>query len=196
MLSRAMEATIHVYTFKEGLLSKLAHDLRLTVSRFEITVRGTEVTGRFEVGSLRIDGAMKDGRLDRNELSESDRHKIRDNLLNDVLRARDHPEVRFSGRTTAREPPFPVQGELTVGGVTRPLSVLLIKRGERLEADMELVPSQFAIKPFRALGGTLRVQDRVRITVAASAEWLAHGDELNPAVELVWTASARPSVAR
>ena len=100
-----MEATIHVYSFKEGLLSKLAHDLRLTVSRFEVTVRGTEVTGRFEVGSLRIDGAMKDGRLDKSELGESDRHKIRDNLLNDVLRARDHPEVRFSGRTTAREPP-------------------------------------------------------------------------------------------
>lgn len=188
-----MDATIHVYTFKEGLLSKLAHDLRLSLGRFEITVRGTEVSGRFEVGSLRIDGAMKDGRLDRNELSESDKQKIRDTLLNDVLRARDYPDVRFQGRTSAREPPFPVQGELVLCGVTRPLATLLIARGERLEAEIELVPSQFGIKPFRALGGTLRVQDRVRINVAAGAEWLTHGEELNPAVELAWTASTRPS---
>lgn len=191
-----MEATIHVYTFKEGLLSKLAHDLRLTLGAFEINVRGTEVQGRFDAASLRVDGAMKDGRLDRSELSESDRQKIRDNLLRDVLRARDYPEARFTGQTTSREPPFPIQGELTLCGVTKPLSLLLIVRNDRLVADVEFAPSQWGIKPFRALGGTLRVQDRIRLAIDAGAEWLAHNPELNPAVQLVWTPASRPSVVR
>lgn len=190
-----MEATIHVYTYKEGLLSKLAHDLRFTAGRFEIAARGTELTARIDVSSLRVDGSIKDGRLDRNELSESDRQKIRDNML-DVLCARDHAEVRFVGRTSSREPPFAVEGDLSVRGVTRPLSFLLLVRDDRLLADIELTPSHFGIKPFRALGGALRVQDRVRIAIDASAAWLAHTPELNAAVELVWTPTARPSLVR
>ena len=186
-----MEATIHVYTFKEGLLSKLAHDLRLSVGRFEIGARGTEVQGRFEVDSLRVDGAVKEGRLDRGELDESARQKIRDNMLKDVLRARDYGEVRFSGQTSSREPPYTVQGELTMCGVTKPLSLLLLLRNDRLVGDVEIAPSQWGIRPYRALGGTLRVQDRVRIAIDASAEWLMHSEELNPAVQLVWTPAAR-----
>jgi hypothetical protein len=191
-----MEANIHVYTFKEGLLSKLAHDLRLSVGRFEISARGTEVSARFEVPSLRVDGAMKDGRLSRSELSESDKQKIQDTLQRDVLRAREHGEVRFTGRTSSREPPFALEGELTLCGVARPISFLLLMRGDRLVADIDISPTVWGIKPFRALGGTLRLQDRVRVAIDASAEWLSHSAELNPAVQLVWTATTRPSVVR
>lgn len=188
-----MDATIHLYTFKEGLLSRLAHDLRITATRFAIGALGTELSARIEVEGLRVDGAIKDGRLDRNELSEGDRQKIRDNMLRDVLRASDYPEVRFSGRTKGREPPFSIEGELTLCGVTRPLSFLLLVRDERLRGEVELTPTSWGIKPFRALGGTLRVQDRVRVAIEASGEWLAHGAELNPAVKLEWT-PARSSV--
>lgn len=181
-----MDATIHIYTFKEGLLSKLAHDLRLTLTRFTIDARGTEISARFEPGSLRIDGAMKDGKLDRAELSESDRQKIHDNIMRDVLRASEFGEIRFVGRTSSREPPFTISGDLTMCGATHPVSLMLLLRGQRLVADVEIVPSVWGVKPFRALGGTLRVQDRVIVRIDASAEWLSHGAELNPAVQLVW----------
>ena len=185
-----MDATIHIYTYKEGLLSKLAHDLRLTVTRFEIDARGTEVTASLQAGSVRVDGVMKDGRLLRDQLSPSDLGKIRDNMLRDVLRAGEHPEVRFVGRTASREPPFALSGELTLGGSTQPFATMLTLRGERLVGDAEIVPSQWGIKPFRALGGTLRVQDRVRLRIDASAEFLQHAGELNPAVQLVWQPAA------
>jgi hypothetical protein len=192
-----MDAAIYIYTFKEGLLSKLAHDLRLSVGRFEISARGTELSARFEPSSLRIDGVVKDGKLDRSLPSESDKKKIRDNLLGDVLRTGDYADVRFVGRTSSREPPFTIAGDLTLCGVTRPISVLLMVRNERLVGELELVPSQWGIKPFRALGGTLKVQDRVRVAVHASADWLASGAELNPSVQLVWTPSpSRPSVMK
>jgi YceI-like domain len=192
-----MDASITLYTFKEGLLSKLAHDLRLSVTRFEIRARGTEISARFEARSLRIDGVMKDGKLALGEPSEGDRRKIQDNLLGDVLRASDYGEIKFAGRTPSREPPFAIDGELTLCGVTRPLRAMLVLRGERLEGELELVPSQWGIKPFRALGGTLKVQDRVKVAIQASADWLVSGQELNPSVELVWTPNgSKPSVLR
>lgn len=191
-----MDAAIYIYTFKEGLLSKLAHDLRLTLARFEISARGTEVSARFEAGSLVVDGAMKGGKLERGDLSESDRKKIRETLQGDVLHTRDHAEARFVGRSASREPPFTLEGDLTLCGVTRPLSLMLLVRDERLVGEVEIVPSLWGIKPFRALGGTLRVQDRVVVRVDASAEWLRHGAELNPAVQLVWKPGAKGSVAR
>jgi len=192
-----MDAAIYIYTFKEGLLSKLAHDLRLSVQRFEISARGTEVSAHFAPGSLHIDGVMKDGKLLRNEPSESDRRKIRDNVLHDVLRAADYGDVRFEGRASSRESPFTVVGDLTMCGVTRPLSVLLMVRGARIVGELELTPSQWGIKPFRALGGTLKVQDRIRIAVHANAEFLGAGDELNPAVQLVWQPNpTRPTLIK
>jgi hypothetical protein len=192
-----MDAAIYIYTFKEGLLSKLAHDLRLTVTRFGITARGTEIDARFEPASLRVDGVMRGGKLERGEPSESDRSKIRDNVLRDVLRTSEFPEVRFSGRASSREPPFTVSGELTLCGVSKPISVLLIVRAGRLEGELELKPSEWGIKPFRALGGTLKVQDRIRVAVHANADWLATGADLNPAVQLVWSPSnGRVSMSR
>ena len=192
-----MDASILIYTYKEGLLSKLAHDLRLSATRFEISARGTEIEARFEPASLRIDGVMRDGRLERGEPSENDRAKIKDNLLRDVLRAQEFPEVRFVGRAASREPPFAVSGELTLCGVSKPISLMLVVHGQRMEAELEIVPSLWGIKPFRALGGTLKVQDRIRIVVQADASWLVSGAELNPAVQLVFRpASQRISVAR
>ena len=192
-----MDAAIYIYTFKEGLLSKLAHDLRLSVTRFEISARGTEVSAHFAPGSLQIDGVMKDGKLLRQQPGESDRRKIRDNILQDVLRTAEYGHVRFEGRANSREPPFTLVGDLTMCGATRPLQLLLTVRGTHLVGELELAPSQWGIKPFRALGGTLKVQDRIRIAVHANADWLATGEELNPAVQLVWAPNpTRPALIK
>jgi hypothetical protein len=192
-----MDASITLYTFKEGLLSKLAHDLRLSVTRFEIRARGTEISARFEPRSLRVDGVVKDGKLLRNEPSESDKQKIQSNMLDDVLRANDYNEIKFVGRTPSREPPFTIDGELTLCGVTKPIGTVLMLRGERLTGELEIVPSHWGIKPYRALGGTLKVQDRIRVAIQAAADQLGQGQELNPSVELVWTYNAsKPALVR
>lgn len=194
-----MDAIIHVYTFKEGLLSKLAHDLRLTLTRFSISARGTEITARFELPSLRVDGVMKAGKLERNELSQSDREKIHE-TMKDVLHVREYPEARLHARLINVEPPFMLDGQLTFRGETRPIQLRLERESDRLIGSMTIVPSQWGIRPYRALGGTLKLQDRVRITIDASAEWLTGGIDLNPSIELTWTprpsrGSLRPSAS-
>ena len=59
-----MAHRVHVFTFKAGLLSRVAHDLRLRVERFGITREGDSIRARFEANSLRVDGVMEGGRLD------------------------------------------------------------------------------------------------------------------------------------
>ena len=192
-----MDAIIHAYTFKEGLLSKLAHDLRFTLTRFSISVRGTEITGRFTLSSLRVDGVMRSGKLERNELSPNDRERIQE-TMQDVLRVRDHAEAKLSARLLNAAPPFLIEGQLTLCGETRPIQTRLELDSDRLLGAITIVPSQWGIKPYRALGGTLKLQDRVRIAIDASADWMAGGVELNPSVELTWgprasRGSLRPS---
>jgi hypothetical protein len=192
-----MDAIIHAYTFKEGLLSKLAHDLRFTLTRFSISVRGTEVQARFTLGSLRVDGVVRGGKLERDVLSQSDREKIQE-TMRDVLHVHEHTEARLSARLLNAAPPFVLDGQLTLRGETRPVQLRLELDADRLLGAITLTPSQWGIRPYRALGGTLKLQDRVRITIDASAEWLAGGVELNPSVELAWTprasrGSLRPS---
>ena len=56
-------ASCVVFTFKEGLLSPVAHDLRISVTRFSVLLDGARstVTATFDTGSLLVDTAMKDG---------------------------------------------------------------------------------------------------------------------------------------
>ena len=185
-----MDAIIHAYTFKEGLLSKLAHDLRFTLTRFTISVRGTEIQGRFTLSSLRVDGVMRSNKLERNELSQNDREKIQD-TMRDVLHVQDHAEARLSARLLNAAPPFLIEGQLTLRGETRPIQLRLERDADRLLGAITVTPSQWGIRPYRALGGTLKLQDRVRINIDASAEWLTGGVDLNPSIELTWL--PRPS---
>jgi hypothetical protein len=104
------------------------------------------------------------------------------------MRVSDHPEVRFRGTTTTKQAPFVIEGTLEMFGNVRPLRILLNTRNKRLLGEVELAPSQWGIKPYKALGGALKLQDRVVISVDASAEWLAEGTGLNPAIQLTWTA--------
>jgi hypothetical protein len=189
-----MEATIQVFTYREGLLSNLGHDLRLTLQRFRVEARGSEILGTFESNSLSVDGAVVDGRVEAGKLSDADRQKIHDNMCREMLRTRDFPEVRLSARTTSKSAPFRIEGSLTLCGATRRIALVLNEQSGRLRGSVELVPSQWGVKPYRALGGALKVMDKVLVVVDASADWLATGAEPNPAVQLLWAPRERPSV--
>jgi hypothetical protein len=183
-----MDAIIHVYTFKEGLLSKLAHDLKLGLTRFQISARGNTVEAKLDASSLKVLGTMRSGALDPAVLSGGDKEKIQQNIAREVLRTREFPEIRFQGVLMNQEAPFSLNGSLVLCGSTHPLQLSLAQRGGRLLGEVELTPSRWGIKPYKALGGTLKVQDRVVVAIDASAEFLMQGASLSPAVQLTWSA--------
>jgi len=157
-----------VYTYKAGLLSRLAHDLRLTLTRFEITfgdeaeglpdAEAAQVRGRFWPASLVVDGAVKKGSVDRSTPSASDKKKIYGNIKDKILHTDQFPEITFEGKIDRGQ----VRGQLTMHGRTQPVVVQLL-RGETYRGSVELRPTRWGIPPFKAVGGAIKLQDRVRI---------------------------------
>lgn len=163
---RAADAPqMHVFTFKEGLLSAVAHDLRLRVERFEVELREGRVHARVDAASLRVDGVMRGGRLDASVLSGRDCEKIERAIREDVLDTARHPEAALEAGATARGVGYALAGTLTLHGAARPLSFDVAADASALRAGARLTPSAWGIRPYRALGGTLRVKDEVRIEV-------------------------------
>ena len=118
----ATPATIHVFTYKDGLLARLAHDLRLTLGRFEIQRDGATLSARFWPASLTVDGAIdRKGQVDRHALSDSDRRKIGENIATEVLHLDRSPEASFRGRFVDGE--ASVEGGVGAHGGSAPLQV-------------------------------------------------------------------------
>ena len=164
-------AKIEVFTYKDGLLARLAHDLRLSLGRFEIVREGDEIRGRFWPGSLTVDGAIgRGGELDTRALSGSDRSKIAGNIAERVLDLARFPEAAFTGKLAAGEGTHTLEGTLTLVGRAVPLRVSVRAAGGRLLAEVLLVPSRWGIAPYRALAGAIKLQDRVLVKLDLPAD--------------------------
>lgn len=164
----AASADCFVLTFKEGLLSPVAHDLRLRVTRFEIEVADA-ITATFDATSLVVDTPMKGGRENPGALSPTDNAKIAGQIRDDVLHAAKYPSVTFRSRalTQRADGGYDVQGELTLHGVTKPLDVQTQLVEGRQQLELTLHQPAFGIRPYRAMLGTLKIQPDVTVRIIA-----------------------------
>ncbi len=160
---RITKGTVHLFTYTEGVLSAIAHDLRLTVKRFRVQVDGENVSGFFMPESIQVDGAMKNGKLNERALSDKDRSKIRSTMSGEVLRTSQFGKVNFNGTVTQQGLALVARGELELVGKKKTLEVAMRRRGDNITGEVELQPSLWGIKPYKALAGTLKLQDRVRV---------------------------------
>jgi polyisoprenoid-binding protein YceI len=161
-----------VFTYKEGLLSAVAHDLKIRVTKFAIDVdeKARTVTAAFDARSLRVACAMRDGKEWRGELSAANKREIEGNIVRDVLKAEAHPEIRFAS-TRVREDAdgFQVTGTLTLCGKKRTIAVPLRRVRDRWVAEATIHQPEFGIRPFAALLGALKVQADVTVRVSVPA---------------------------
>jgi polyisoprenoid-binding protein YceI len=166
----AHNADCFVFTFKEGLLSPVAHDLRLRVTSFAIDVDGASntVVASFDTSSLRVDTPMKNGAENPTALSAADKHKIASQIRDDVLHSGQHPEAEFrSSCVSARaDGGYDLQGELTLHGVTKRIDVQTQLVAGRQQLELTLHQPDFAITPYRAMLGTLKIRADVTIRVS------------------------------
>jgi hypothetical protein len=162
-----MEAPrIQVFTYKAGLLAKLGEDLEFALTGFQLELDAGEIRGRFQLSSLRVEGAIRRGRLDVGALATKDRREIERVVASEVLVAREHPEAILEARLVARVGDrFQVRGALTLRGQSRPIEFEL-EGGPVVSGSFELTPSRWGIAPHRAFGGALKLQDRVGVRVA------------------------------
>ena len=164
----ASQAECLVFTFKEGLLSKIAHDLKVRVTRFSVDVTPVAVRAEFDLQSLRVVTAMKDGQENLESLSDSDKTKIADQIVKEVLHSTEHPTAVFNSRSVTRrsDAGYSIAGDLTLHGVTKAIHVETRLEGGRQVASIELHQPDYGITPFKAMMGTLKVKPDVIVQLS------------------------------
>ena len=161
---------LFVYTFKEGFLSAVAHDLLIDVTNFTIklnvsdaSVQSASVEAEILANSLKIICAMKDGQQNYDALKEKDKADIEEATFKDVLHPSKYPTINFrSSNIQEKDGVYHVKGELTLHGVTRPIEFdAKTNTGKDLKGRVTISQKDFGIKPYKALLGTLKVKNEV-----------------------------------
>lgn len=166
----AANAECLVFTFKEGLLSKIAHDLKLRVKDFRIAVTSDPVAidATFSAQSLEVVTAMKDGEANPSALSESDKSKIAKQIGAEVLHASQYPEVTFVSSTVneTASGSLQISGTLSLHGTQQAMTIKTRENQGRQIAELTLHQPDFGITPYKAMMGTLKVKADVRVQLS------------------------------
>jgi polyisoprenoid-binding protein YceI len=171
-------ATCEVLTFKEGLLSAVAHDLLLRVTAFQITVdpaapAAPAVSAELDASSLRVVTAMRDGRPLHGVLRPPDAKEIEATITREVLRANRFPVIRFVSATVARTGAgYEIGGRLTLAGTTREATLRVRRDTGQLATEVPIHQPDYGIRPYRAMLGTLRVKEQVLVRATIPDEGL------------------------
>jgi hypothetical protein len=163
---RRAKGSIHVFTFKDGVLSAVAHDLRFRLEGFVITLEGEAVHGEFDLISIFLDGPVRDGVVHPEEYDAGKRADVEKAMHGDVLQSDQHPTAVFSGRAVPNGDGFAVAGELALAGRRAPLAFDVRRADGAYRAEIEIAPSRWGIAQYKALLGAIRLKDLIRIHLA------------------------------
>lgn len=145
----------------------------LEFGRYEGTVRfdrdapaHSEVQFQVQAGDM----AVKD-----TWISESDRVKIHDYAVNDMLQAKSHPVIRFASTgAEAAEGGLKFTGNLTIRGQSKPVTVLVRWKESgsdalEVEGESRFRMTIFGLKPPTAALGTIGTKDEMLLKFALRA---------------------------
>lgn len=167
------DAEILVFTYKEGLLSRVAHDLKLRVGAFsaELDLEAGEIRVDVDPASLRVIAAQRDGADAPELLSAKDHQTIEDAIRNDVLHTRRYPQLRFEASEVEDngDGTWEIEGELTLHGVARPARGTALLQGGELVVEVGLHQPTWGIKPYAAMLGALKVKADVVVRASVPA---------------------------
>ena len=149
--------TVRVY--KAGVFSALGHDHEIAAP-----IAGGTVDSAAHTVEIRVKaGALK---VRDPNVSDKDRAQIQSTMLgSEVLDAASNPEIVFRSTTAAPggAASWTVNGNLTLHGQTRPVTVEVKEAGGHYAGTCRLKQTEFGIVPIKAAGGTIRVKDEILI---------------------------------
>lgn len=156
-----------VYAFKEGLLSAVAHDLKIRVTRWKLhcTEDRSNLHASFDATSLRVVCVMRDGHPELNAPSERDRQTIEKHLLEDVLQARRYPTIELDAKVDVS---LRLTGTLTLHGVARPIITTIQQSATHYVSNVTVNQIDYRIKPFSAMLGALKVKPHVHVALTVN----------------------------
>jgi hypothetical protein len=169
-------AVCQVFTYREGFLSSLAHDLRINVTSFVLELgNGTRpIEGRFDARSLRVDCAMVEGTPRPDLLTDRDKEEINGNIVKDVLDAGRFGEILLQSSSLEKEDAhYRVRGKLTLHGIAKEISFPVRRDDHSFVVEVSLHLPDFGIRPFSALFGSIRIKPDILIRVEVPADLLS-----------------------
>ena len=86
------------------------------------------------------------------------------------LEVKKYPTITYVSSGVTRDGDvYTVDGDLTVHGVTRPHPITVRQDGDRFTCESTVTQTDYKIKPFSLMMGTVKVADDVRLTISATA---------------------------
>ncbi len=161
------QAELTVNTGRGGAASKAGHDLLMRVESWRATlVLGedpAETTVELSADSSSLRVLKGEGGIQA--LGDDDKANIEQTIDDEVLERREIA-FRSSRATAGGDGTISVEGELTIGERSGPLSFEL-ELGEEgaLRASAVVTQSEWGIKPYSALFGALKVADEVVVRI-------------------------------
>lgn len=156
-----------VKTARTGLGAKAGHDLTIEVTRWrgKIAVNAaspadSSVTIEADVDSFEV----REGSGVVKPLTDADRADIKNTLRTKVLHADRYPSIVFtSTRVSGSAESFRIDGDLTIAGVTQPITVQGRLDAGRAVGSAVVVQTRWGIKPYSAFLGALKLRDEVDV---------------------------------
>lgn len=153
-----MESRVTVHVFKAGLFAAFAdnHEIEAPISDGTIDTGAQRVRVVFDARRMKV--------LDP-ALSASKREQVQQRMLGpDVLDSARFPQITFTSTSIERigSAELRVRGELSLHGVTRPLTLDVRTEAGRYVGSSSLKQSEFGITPVRIAGGTVKVKDEIQ----------------------------------
>jgi polyisoprenoid-binding protein YceI len=165
------DGTLSVKTARTGAASKAGHDLLIHVTSWRATLEVGEDPAQTKV-ALVADGAslrVREGRGGMQELGDEDKASIHNSIDEDVLKRQGISFRSTEVQMAADGSGISVQGELTLGGKTRPIGFdLTVGEDAKLTGSAVVRQSDWGIKPYSILFGAMKVADEVEVGLEAS----------------------------
>lgn len=171
--------TLSVRTGRAGAIAKVGHDLRLEVGAWEASAEiGTEPDAC--ALALTADSrslTVREGTGGMKALDDEDRANIAQTIDDEVLRG---TPISFRSRSVSASETgrLRAEGELELWGSARPVSFeLSLTDDGALSGEALITQSDWGVKPYTALFGTLKVADEVKILIDARLAPVAATDQ-------------------
>jgi polyisoprenoid-binding protein YceI len=163
-------ASLRIKTERHGAAAKAGHDLLIEVASWEGTLEvGEQGPVALELGADSGSMQVIEGTGGVKALTEEDKAEIKKTLEDEVLPA---GRVEFeSSRITPTEDDarFNVSGELAMNGNRHPLGFeLSVGDAGEITGRATVKQSDWGIKPYSGLFGTLKVRDQVEVVAEGS----------------------------
>jgi polyisoprenoid-binding protein YceI len=153
-------STITIHVGKSGLLSAAAHDhtINAPISSGTILESGTpHIEFRVETAKMTV---QPDAKIDA-----KDQATIQTHMEEMTLETKTFPEITFRSSRVQNlaDGQWKVDGNLSLHGVTKAISLTVKQAGEPYTTHTVLKQTDFGIKPLTIGGGMIKVKNEVEI---------------------------------